>query len=239
MKGLILVAGVALLAFASCGTTGQVDAEMPPPHQFIAITFDDGPFEHSGRLLGILAEHDIRATFFMIGRHIEARPEQARRVFEAGHDIGNHSWEHANFGDAEEDVIRRSLERTSDIIREVTGADPVFFRAPYLVNTPALRQAAGGMGMSVIGSNVIGVDWGDTPTEEIIDNVLDNAINGGIILLHEQFGADDLRTERALPAIIAGLRARGFGIVSLSELLEIKGATLTPGTLYNAIDSVD
>ena len=234
-RGLALTAGIALLAFASCGTGGQAAPDVPID-RFIAITFDDGPFDHTGRLLDILAEHDVRATFFLIGQHIEARPGQARLILEAGHEIGNHSWEHANFSDAEEGAIRQSLERTSGIIREVSGEYPVFFRAPFLVDTPTLRQVAGEMGMSLVGSNVIGMDWGDTTTDEIVANVLGNATDGGIILLHEQFGANDLRTERALPQIFAGLRARGFGIVSLSELLEIKGAVFAPGTLYGSVE---
>jgi len=230
--------GIAVLSLVSCATQPDQTSRLESPDGFVALTFDDGPFGHSDRLLRILAEYDVRATFFVIGRHVQAHPEQARRIYEAGHDLANHSWSHVSLGNPSPglEVIRRELGDTSDAIRGITGQDPVFFRAPNLNYGPDLTQVAREMGMAIIGSDAIGRDWEDISPAQIASNVLGSARDGSIILLHEQFGGDNLRTERALSEIIRGLRARGLEIVPLSELVQIKGASLMAGTLYNAIN---
>ncbi|MCL2191228.1 MAG: polysaccharide deacetylase family protein [Treponema sp.] len=237
MKGLLM--GVVVLALSACASSPDpVPGRLENPAGFVALTFDDGPFDHSDRLLRILAEHEVRATFFVIGRHVQARPDQARRIFDAGHDLANHSWSHASLGNPSPgpDAIRRELGDTSRAIRGITGEDPVFFRAPNLNYGSDLAQVAREMGMAIIGSDAIGRDWEDISPARIVGNVLDAARDGSIVLLHEQFGGDNLRTEKAVPEIIRGLRARGLEVVSLSELVQIRGARLTAGTLYNAIN---
>jgi len=207
------------------------------PDRFITITFDDGPFDHSDRLLGILAEHDVRATFFLIGGNINARLWQAKRMSEAGHDVANHSWGWSSLGTPSPgvDAIRKSLGDTSALIKEATGKPPAFFRAPNLNLGADLEMVAGEMGMSIIGATANSHDWRDIPTAEIVNNALYSVKDGGIILLHE-FHSGSRRTEWAVPEIICSLRARGFAIVPLSKLVEIKGATLEPGAIFNSIN---
>jgi len=206
------------------------------PSMLVALTFDDGPFNHTYVLLDILAEYDIRATFFVIGEHLQNHPEQARLIFEAGHDIENHSWTHIALGSENLETIHRELTTTSEAIRGVTGEYPVFFRAPFLSYGEYLTQVATEMGMAIIGSDAIGVDWEDITPEQIAENVLNAVQDGSIILLHEQWEAENLRTKLALPIIFAELHARGFEIVSLSELVYRKGLELEAGVLYDAIN---
>jgi len=133
-------------------------------------------------------------------------------------------------------VIRQELGDTSDAIRGITGEAPIFFRAPNLNYGPDLTQIAREMGLPIMGADAIGMDWEDISPSRIVDHVLGAARDGSIVLLHEQFSGDNLRTERALPEIIRGLRVQGLEIVTLGELARIKGAELTAGTLYNRID---
>jgi peptidoglycan/xylan/chitin deacetylase (PgdA/CDA1 family) len=169
-------------------------------------------------LLGILEEYKVQATFFVLGKQVEENRGQARRIYEAGHELANHSWTHDNLSDSDEETIRSELGRTSEIIREVTGEYPALFRAPYFGENEPLRAVCAEMGMEIIGANVIGHDWEDIPPKKIAENILQNAVDGGIILLHEQHSAENLRTINALPAIFSGLGERGF------EFVSIKGA---------------
>jgi peptidoglycan/xylan/chitin deacetylase (PgdA/CDA1 family) len=178
------------------------------------LTFDDGPFAHTGALLDLLEEYNVRATFFLVGQNLESGQDMARRIHKAGHVLANHSWTHADLGTADIEVIRSELERTSEAIRQVTGNYPTLFRAPFLNVSEPLQTVCNELNMEIIGADVIGKDWEDISPEEIANNVLQNAHDGGVILLHEHHDPQNLRTLKALPAIIAGLRKNGFEIDS-------------------------
>ena len=208
------------------------DAE---PTMVIALTIDDGPFSYTYRLLDILEEYDVRATFFVIGRHVQNQQEQARLIHEAGHELANHSWAHNSMGNADPDLIRTELEDTSAAIREITGEDPIFFRAPNLNYGANLTEVTAELGLPIIGADAIGQDWNDIAPDRIAANVVNAATDGGIILLHEQFSASTLRTKEALPLIFGELWNAGFEIITLGELVERRGVELQPGVLYNRI----
>ena len=250
MKRLFLTTVTAAMATAlvACGTGGGSGGEtdsgaivVPPPlanpSGFVAITFDDGPFPWTGRLLDILAEYQVSATFFLIGNNISGNRAQAQAIFEAGHDLANHSWTHpgAGLGAMTEAQVRDELTRTSDIIEGITGEAPVFFRAPNLDNGGSVLSVARELGMAVINADAVSRDWNDLTPDQIAANVR-NATDGSIILLHEQWNSATVRTELAVPIIIRDLRLRNLEPVSLSELMERRGATLVPGTPYNRIN---
>lgn len=226
-----LIAEVFVLGMISCAGKSNAIAD-----KTIAITFDDGPFEHTERLLAILAEYNVNATFFLVGQNVQSRPEKSRLIFEAGHEIGNHSWAFTSLGEPSPgpNAIRKSLADTSAQIRKITGTNPVFFRAPNLNYGEDLTNTAREMGMAFIGASDFSMDWEGISTEEIVSNVIDGASDGGIILLHE-FSDGSRRTENALGEIIVTLRARGFDIVPVSQLAKREGLTLEAGNLYNAM----
>src|SRR2546430_4197491 len=104
---------------------------------YIAITFDDGPSETlTPKLLDLLAAHHIKATFFVIGENVAEHPEIVTRAAREGHEIGNHSWSHPNFGKMSDDSVRSQLRRTDDAIRGATGSRPTLMRPPYGSITP-------------------------------------------------------------------------------------------------------
>ncbi|PYI99568.1 MAG: hypothetical protein DMF00_10740, partial [Verrucomicrobia bacterium] len=104
---------------------------------YIAMTFDDGPSETlTPKLLDLLAAHHIKATFFVIGENVAEHPEIVTRAAREGHEIGNHSWSHPNFGKMSDDSVRSQLRRTDDAIRSATGSRPTLMRPPYGSITP-------------------------------------------------------------------------------------------------------
>ena len=103
----------------------------------LALTFDDGPNPAwTPRLLDILASHDVRATFFLVGRFAQAEPELVRRIAAAGHLIGNHSWSHPNLALTATGRIDEELQRTSETLEQITGAPVRYFRPPFGARRP-------------------------------------------------------------------------------------------------------
>ncbi|MBV8855798.1 MAG: polysaccharide deacetylase family protein [Acidobacteria bacterium] len=187
-----------------------------------ALTFDDGPSEDTERVLDVLDRLNLRATFFMIGSHVERLPRVARMVAERGHEIGNHSYSHPIYLYRTGRETRRQLERAQAVIEGATGVRPRLARPPCGVRTPAYFAAARELGLRTVQWDVAGFDWTRRRAPEIARAVLDGARAGSIILLHDgdSEGRRDRReTAAALPHIIDGLRGRGLGVTPLSELL--------------------
>jgi peptidoglycan-N-acetylglucosamine deacetylase len=191
----------------------------------VALTFDDGPSQDTERILEILAQHKLSATFFMIGGHVEALPEIARSVAAGGHEIGNHSYSHPIYLYRSARETRRQLERAQTVIKQVTGVAPRVARPPCGVRTPAYFAATHSLGLHTVQWNVAGFDWKQRSARQIADDVLHQARAGSIILLHDgdsEGKRDRSETVAALPLIIDGLHARGLRVVPLAQLLRNK-----------------
>ena len=188
----------------------------------VALTFDDGPTADTQHILDILAERNVCATFFMIGRHVEDLPQIARRVAAEGHEIGNHSYSHPIYLYRSPRATRQQLERAQAVITDTTGITPKLSRPPCGVRTPAYFAATYSLGLRTVQWDVAGFDWKRRSAKQIADEVLRRARAGSIILLHDgdSEGKRDRReTIAALPLIIDGLHARGLRIVPLAKLL--------------------
>jgi peptidoglycan/xylan/chitin deacetylase (PgdA/CDA1 family) len=134
----------------------------------LALTFDDGPNPAwTPRLLDILATHDVRATFFLVGRFAEAEPELVRRIAKAGHLIGNHSWSHPNLAFTACGHVRDELQRTSDTLAQITGQRVGYFRPPFGARRPCVLDAARAIGMIPVLWNAIASDWSDPSPDRI------------------------------------------------------------------------
>jgi peptidoglycan/xylan/chitin deacetylase (PgdA/CDA1 family) len=134
----------------------------------LAITFDDGPNPAwTPRLLDILATHDVRATFFLVGRYAEAEPELVRRIVAAGHLIGNHSWSHPNLALIKTVRISEELQRTSKTLEQITGAPVRYFRPPFGGRRPHVLDTARLLGMTPVLWNAITTDWSEPSADKI------------------------------------------------------------------------
>lgn len=192
----------------------------------IALTFDDGPNEPAtSRILEILRSYSITATFFEVGANVESFPETAQRVAEAGHDIGNHSYQHSPLL-----VLRRTraivgeIERAQGVIFETTGVNPAFFRPPHGIRSPWLVKAVRHVGLELVLWDSMTNDWNPSKSAaQIAADILRKTRAGSVIVLHDgrdrRHGFDRTQLLYALPQIIEGLKARGFDFVPLSQLL--------------------
>jgi peptidoglycan/xylan/chitin deacetylase (PgdA/CDA1 family) len=234
----ILLYGVLLIMTLSCASQGNKN-QGSAVHS-IVLSFDDGPAEKTGMLLEVLRENQVKAVFFLVGQNIRGRPEDARRIYAEGHEIGNHSDGFASLGqrgNAAEDDIRQSLAAAQTAIGEITGNNTPYFRAPNLDYSDTLGSVARDMGMALIGTDVSSHDWeAEISTDQIIENVLNAAKDGGIILMHERHSGDLERTIRAVPVIVRELRSRGYEFVTLDDLARKKGVKFEAGKLYNTIN---
>jgi len=207
------------------------------PDKYIAISFDDGPcgpFDSGGTaaLLTKLSELNVRATFFAVGQNIRSYRTAARAIFEAGHELANHSDGYDPLGSADEKDITASIDAASRAIMEITGKYPYFFRAPNLNHGDALTKICKERGMPLIDGSVHD-DWPGSAAA-ILQSVLDNPRDGDIIVLHEN-NTSQGNTLSVLPGIVAGLRERGFWILTVGQLAAVKEMPLEAGVRYGSI----
>lgn len=190
----------------------------------VALTFDDGPADDTAAILDMLAEQNLKATFFMVGRQVERYPQLARRVAQEGHEVGNHSYSHPVYLYHSARETRDQLRRAQEVINEATGIEPKLSRPPCGVRTPAYFAAAREMRLRTVQWSDAGFDWKRIGASAIAQNVLKKIRAGSIILLHDgdsHLKRDRRQTALSLPLIIEGLKMRGLRVAPLSELLHI------------------
>ena len=196
----------------------------------LALTFDDGPSEGTVELLDYLASQGVPATFFACGMNVLQHPDVARRVREAGHEIGNHTFSHSRLCPRlgwklnlkSPAFIFEEFARTQAIIHDVTGAWPTLLRAPYGMRWYGMRTMQRRLGLLGVMWTVIGHDW-EWPAERIAETVLQHAAPGGIICLHDGRDVrpkpDITETLAAVRQIVPTLRALGYHFETVTSLL--------------------
>ena len=188
----------------------------------IALTFDDGPTPGTLRILDILREHGVPATFFQIGSQVALQPDIARAVQEEGHEIGNHSQTHPNLALKPPATIAGEFERAQETIVNVTGQAPAFLRAPYGVRWFGFREAQQRLNLTGAMWTLIGRDW-KLPAEAVSKRILRRAQEGDIICLHDGRGTlkdpDISSTVEAVRRIVPALLEKGYHFETVSQLI--------------------
>lgn len=191
----------------------------------IALTFDDGPNgAATDGVLAALARHRARATFFVVGGSAAAEPERVRRITAAGHEIGNHTMDHAILTFRRPAEVRRQLTEAQAAIERAGAPRPRWFRAPHGFKSPFLPRALRESGLGLV-AWTRGVWDTDCPgVDAIVERTVgqrgERLSDGEILLLHDgERGLDRSQTAGALDRILEGCRARGLEPVTLSELL--------------------
>ncbi|GAB2488185.1 polysaccharide deacetylase family protein [Nocardiopsis aegyptia] len=188
----------------------------------VALTFDDGPGEHTEELLDMLQEYDATATFYVLGSLVEEFPQVLERTAAEGHEIGNHSWKHDDLTGLSEGGVAKDLERTNRAVEEVIGSEPLTLRPPYGALNGTVRRSAD---MPIILWDVDTLDWQSRNTAAISDHALAHSVPGSVVLFH-----DIHRTSvDAIPAVLEGLHRQGYHFVSVTELFH---GDLEPGDVY-------
>lgn len=188
----------------------------------VALTFDDGPTPATLRILKLLREYKVPATFFQIGAHAAARPEIAQAVHSEGHEIGNHSQTHPNFALKRPQVIAGEFQRAQESIIQATGQVPAFLRAPFGVRWFGFADMQQRLNLTGAMWTVIGLDW-KLPAEAISRRILSRVSDGDIICLHDGRGTlkdpDISATEEAVKRILPILLAKGYHFETVTQLL--------------------
>ncbi|NLS45508.1 MAG: polysaccharide deacetylase family protein [Firmicutes bacterium] len=194
-----------------------------PETRKIALTFDDGPDDiYTPKILDILAEYNVRATFFLIGNSAEKYQNVVKRIWEEGHEIGNHTYHHSNLSKMMPWQILLDLKKARQVFADITGEDVLVVRPPYGALNPPAVEAIGNEGYNVFLWTVDSLDWWGLSKEEVIENVIPRVERGVIILHHSSGGpGEDLTgTINALPEIIETLQSQGYSFNTASEILE-------------------
>ena len=186
----------------------------------VAITFDDGPIPFkTEKILEILYQSQALATFFCIGHRVADHPEVARRIHDAGHLIGNHSYWHGKTFDLQSSgKIKKELFDTDEVIEKSIGFTPLFFRPPYGVTNPMVARAVKQSGHETIGWSVRSFDTITPDPEKLMKRITKSLKGGDIILLHDYCDV----TIEILPKLIHHIASLGLKMVRVDELLSEK-----------------
>ncbi|MFE3162647.1 polysaccharide deacetylase family protein [Streptomyces sp. NPDC059224] len=211
-------------AEASGSVTGNVDCRKA---KCVALSFDGGPSPTTPKLLDILKQQGLHATFFVQGKgHISKYPDILRRIADDGQEIGNHTWYHKRLTDLDEDGIRQELGRTQNAIERITGTKPVLMRPPEGRTSRKVAKVCRELGLAQVLWSVTAKDYETTDSALITKRVLDQTHRDGIILLHDLHKG----TVPAVPGILKALKQQGYTIVTVSQLLA--PAKPRPGMVY-------
>jgi peptidoglycan/xylan/chitin deacetylase (PgdA/CDA1 family) len=189
----------------------------------LALTYDDGPTEvDTLNLLEVLDRHEAKATFFMLGRNVKARPEIAQAVAAAGHAIGNHTYNHPNLVFCSPSRIREELDQCERVLTDTVGEHSPLFRPPFGARRPDVIQLVREAGLIPVMWTVTAFDWSAKSSAEIEDHVHRHVKGGEIILMHDgDFAglADRSLTVAATGHLIRRYQDRGFSFVSIPEMM--------------------
>src|SRR5215472_1136784 len=227
--------------------TNEHFTKLPNPYELeaygykekqVAITFDDGPDPtYTPQILDVLRKKNAKATFFLIGIPSENDPGLVRRIYDEGHEIGNHTLTHPNISEISTWRFEKEINVTERLFGAKLGVKPLFFRPPYSIDQEPDTadevkplELTQDMGYITVGDKIDPSDWSMNrrySAAEIAQNVFNNLGKGNIILLHDG-GGDRSQTVKALPLIIDGIRARGYEIVPVSTLIGQTRAQVMP-----------
>lgn len=202
-------------ASGSCGGVRRVETE----EKWIALTFDDGPHPtHTPEILDLLSEYGIHATFFVVGSNVELCPEITRRTLDEGHELGNHTYSHANLTRKTERQREDEIERTEVVLDELYSYETTLLRPPGGCINPTVTKNLASLGCTVVLWSVDPRDWAHTKTDKIVENVRCNVRPGDILLFHDYISGET-HTVEALRILIPELLRDGYRFVTVSELL--------------------
>lgn len=197
------------------------DVALSNDNKVVALTFDDGPWPNSSaQILDILQQHDVKGTFFIVGRALQSFPEVAQRMVAEGHAIGNHTWNHRT-ARANPQAAAHEIDNTAALMERTLGIKTRLYRPPGGVLNNGLDQYAQGKGYTTVMWSTDTLDWRRPQSQTIVQRVLNGVHPGDIILLHDG-GGDRRSTVAALPRIITELQKRGYRFVTVPELLALK-----------------
>lgn len=231
----VLIPYVELHTYMAVTINGNVVAdrirELDPDAPMIAFTFDDGPhYQLTPRLLELLDAYDARATFFLLGDRVlktQANKDIAKLTYDSGHEVGSHTYDHKRLNLLSKEELTKELTKAREAIYSATGEYPTLLRPSYGAHNETVREYSYA---PLIIWNIDSEDWSLKNAEKIAEHVLSEVRDGKILLMHDihSFSVD------AVELILPELKARGYQIVTVQELLHYKGVPLINGEVYHS-----
>ena len=194
-------------------------------NKYIALTFDDGPNYNTNKVLDILEENNVPATFFVLGNRIKGNENILKRMVSSKMEIGNHTFNHLLLTKYKEDKVKSEINDTSNLIFEVTGKYPTLFRPSYGSCNKMIRSI---VDTPIIIWDIDTLDWKYHNSRRISSRVINKVKDGDIVLMHDIYSA----TANALEIIIPSLKSKGYTFVTVSDLFYYKNIPLEKGKVY-------
>lgn len=189
--------------------------------KLVALTFDDGPDSKvTPKILNILRENNIKASFFFIGERVEVYPGVVKQTFDEGNLVLSHSYTHPQFTKISESEIKKEITSTENAISKAINKKPAIIRPPYGDINDFAISICNAMQYKIVIWSIDSLDWAGDSEDNIVKNVVDNIRPGDIILMHSN--EDKAKDVNVLPIIIAQLKEKGYRFATLDEMLKIK-----------------
>ena len=192
--------------------------------KLVALSFDDGPSKYTEELLKILKDNDVTATFYVLGSNIENKEEVIQNIIDNGHEIGNHGYGHDNPDNLTSKEILKDIEKTNELINNITGKNPTSYRPPYGNSNNVSNNK-----LPIVLWTKDSRDWDKKVSDEdVINNIINDLDDGHIILMHDTYNRSIEIIERVIPLI----KEMGYDIVSVKEMFELKEIPFEEGNIY-------
>lgn len=206
----------------------EIDVNAP----MVALTFDDGPNpDYTKRIIEILEENYSRATFFVVGTNAELYSETLQMISESGSEIGNHSYNHKNLTEINEEEVEKEIDKVNRAVKKATGEKASVIRPPYGAFDDTLLTR---LDEPAILWDMDTEDWNNRNAQTIADKILSEVKDGDIILMHDIYDS----TAEAVAIVVPKLKELGYQIVTVSELAHYKGKTLEAGKVYGGFRGI-
>lgn len=210
---------------------GRTFCRAPQTSKQIALTFDDGPNDpFTFRLLDVLSKHNVRATFFLIGKYVQQRPDIAREIVQRAHVVGNHTFNHPLLIFDSGAKIREEIIHCRDAITDAVGQHSNLFRPPWGGRRPGTLRVVRELGLEPVMWNITGHDW-SAPSAKFIEQKVAPKIRGGDVILlhdggHKAFGTDRSRTVEAVDRLLARY-ANQYEFVAIPQMMRCEIPVVT------------
>lgn len=212
----------------SSASSGNSDRVIDPEKPMVALTFDDGPYPPvTKKILETLEKYDARATFFVMGNRIDLYSETAKLVFDAGNQIGNHSYSHKDLTKLDKKGIEHEVDYSNELINEVAEVGDAFLRPPYGAKNDKVSEY---VKVPMIGWCVDTLDWKSRDKNAVFEEVKKSVSDGAIILMHDLYPS----TADAIELVVPWLIEQGYQVVTVEEMFEAKGIELEAGKIYHS-----
>lgn len=203
----------------------HIRKDLDPEKPMVALTFDDGPYDRvTNRIVKVLAKHDSRATFFVVGNRVERYADTMKNAYNKGNQIATHTFDHGDLSKMKKKQIRRELKRAFRVMKKINGENPTMLRPPYGNVNDKMRQT---IRIPMIYWNVDTEDWASRNKDKILGRCK-SIKDGDIVLMHDLYPSTAAAVEKLVPK----LRKKGFQLVTVEELFYYKGIDAKGGKVY-------